>query len=114
MIKYMNLKELIGFGFIIILINILITFCFCEIIYNRRKRFAVIDFEGIKTRYLQTLLYQKDSEREKSIQNFVQKINKLVIQVSHDNDLILLPKQVVFGGEDLDLTKDLERVLLHE
>ena len=83
----MNKKNIIFFAIFILFFNILINF-----VGNQHK-------------------LDKKSQ-EFLIENFTKEINKFIIQVSQDNNLIVLPKQAVFGGADVDLTTQLRSILI--
>lgn len=48
---------------------------------------------------------------EKDIEQFVMRLNAMVKVISQSNNLIIIPKQVVFSGEDLDVTNEFRRLL---
>lgn len=96
----------------VILLNVLINIIIIVFFFNKPKRIAVVDFQTIKYEYAQRLI--NENNKEERIKEFSSKINKLIVEVSQNNNLVILPKQAVFGGEDIDLTTQFRSFLLNE
>lgn len=98
---------------IFLLINILINVFLINFL-SKPKRIATLDLQNIKNGYVRLIVDKSTGEKEKYINDFSVKINKLISQVSKENNLIIIPKQAVFDGEDIDLTNQFRRILLHD
>lgn len=110
----MNKKNIIFFVIFILFFNILINLLILNIFYPQ-KRIAVVDIAKIKKDYVNFVGNQHKLDKKSQeflIENFTKEINKFIIQVSQDNNLIVLPKQAVFGGADVDLTTQLRSILI--
>ena len=110
----MNKKNIIFFVIFILFFNILINLLILNIFYPQ-KRIAVVDIAEIKKDYVNFVGNQHKLDKKSQeflIENFTKEINKFIIQVSQDNNLIVLPKQAVFGGADVDLTTQLRSILI--
>lgn len=112
--KKISIKKYILFlGIFLFLLSILINLLIMNLFF-KPKRIAVVDFQSIKNNYIKFLAKKPNIDQEIYIKDFTKKSNELIIQVSKDNNLIILPKQAVFYGEDLDLTKQFRSILLDE
>ncbi len=78
------------------------------------KKIAVVDLQTIINDYTKTIKDDINRNKKDNIKNFVTKVNISIQQISKENNLIILPKQVVLGGEDVDLTNYFREVLLYE
>lgn len=110
----MNKKNIIFFVIFILFFNILINLLILNIFYPQ-KRIAVVDIAEIKKDYVNFVGNQHKLDKKSQeflIENFTKEINKFIIQVSQDNNLIVIPKQAVFGGADVDLTTQLRSILI--
>lgn len=106
-------KDYLILAIFICLINVLINLIIINMFFQQ-KRIAVVDVAKIKKDYVNFIAnkYSKSSLQQLYIENFTKEVNKFIIQVSQDNNLIVLPKQAVLSGEDIDLTKELRSNLI--
>lgn len=112
--KGISIKKYILFlGIFLFLLSVLSNLLIINLFF-KRKRIAVVDFQNIKNSYIKLLVKKPNIDQEIYIKDFTKKSHELIVQISKDNNLIILPKQAVFYGEDLDLTKEFRRILLNE
>lgn len=98
---------------IITIISVLVNFVLFLTIF-KQKRIATVDLSLINYEYARSLNGISDFEKEKNIKDFVMRTNQLLQQIAKENNLIILPKQAIFVGEDIDLTNQIKGVLLNE
>lgn len=106
-------KYILLLGIFLFLLSVLTNLVIMNLFF-KSKRIAVVDFQDIKNSYIKLLMKKPNIDQENYIKDFTKKSNELIIQVSKDNNLIIFPKQAVFYGEDLDLTKQFRSILLNE
>lgn len=90
------------------LVNILATVIVLNIFY-KPKRIVVLDMQSIVSEYIQNKASGDYDEKE--AEKFISKIYNLVNQIVKTNKLIIVPKQAVFGGEDMDITEQFREAL---
>jgi hypothetical protein len=94
--------------FIFLLFSVLINTLLFLTLYNP-KRIAVLDMQEIINDYIKSAIDKENNEKD--IEQFVMRLNAMVKVISQSNNLIIIPKQVVFSGEDLDVTNEFRRLL---
>lgn len=100
-----------------ILISLLLSTFINIIIFSlfyKEKQIAVVDLQSINDEYTRLLVEKNPDSKNEKIKLFVLKTNKILTQISKENNLIILPKQAVFSGENIDLTKQIRSVLLYD
>ena len=105
--------DLLKMFLIITIISVLVNFILFSTIF-KQKRVATVDLNVINYEYARSLNGLNDFEKEKNIKNFVIRTNQLLHQIAKENNLIIFPKQAIFIGEDIDLTNQVQGVLLNE
>jgi hypothetical protein len=101
-----------------VIINVFISISVFMILQNtlyKPKQIAVIDLQDIVSNHIRTMTNNNNNNNDNKINNegnniieldaFMNRLNNLLQQVSSQNNIILLPKQAILGGEDMDITE---------
>lgn len=103
------IKQQIKIFLIFLIFSTLINVIILNLFY-RPKKVATIDVQSIKNEYVQNIANREYSAKD--IDKFITKINFTIDKIAKDNNLIIVPKQAVFSGEDIDITDQFRRIVL--
>jgi hypothetical protein len=98
------IKSLLVFVLFSVLINVVLF-----TLFYKPKRVATLDLQGIINDYIKSIANRESNERE--MEQFILQINDMIKDVSKENNLIIVPKQVIFYGVDIDITNEFRRLL---
>lgn len=102
------MKQQVKIFIIFLIFSIIINALLLHFFY-KPKRMAVLDMQNIVNEYIQGM-GNKDYD-DKEAEKFIAKMKNLTDKVARDNNLIIVPKQVVFSGEDADITEQFKEAL---
>lgn len=99
-----RIKLFLAFLLISLLANMLVAN-----IFYRPKRMAVLDMQKIVDEYIKSKANGDYDEKE--AEKFILLMHNLVEQIAKTNKLVIIPKQAIFGGEDMDITEQFREAL---
>jgi hypothetical protein len=102
------MKHQIKLFVIFLALNVVVNALLLRFFY-RPKRIAILDMQNIVNGYVQSM-GDRDYD-EKKAEKFIAKMQGLVGKVAKDNRLIIVPRQVIFSGEDMDITEQFREAL---
>ena len=103
------MKQNLQLFIIILIVTTLINLILIHFLVIKPKKIAVIDMQSITNEYVKNMANQEYNEEDSK--KFITKINDNINQIAKDNNLIIIPKQAVFSGEDMDITEQFKEVL---